>query len=374
MNVNRLSLLLLIVLAAQQSAAQEPSLDTDNRSAASESPRKAAAADAKADEPTTEQINRWIAQLDSDEYWTREDANKRLFRAGKRAIGALSQAARSEKLEVTRRAIGVLGQFLDVEDPAIELAAETALEEIAAGRVTSAAAHAESALVGYRGNRQDRVLAKLRQLGATVSSTVLSNGEFARVEIRIGDGWRGNAGDLAVLKSVQSLTHLSIFNMSLDEEAVKHLSSLKQLIDLQLYGTGISNTGMERLTQELTSTTIDHRKGGLLGVSGNRLQRGGGCLVMTVAPNTAAAQAGLQPGDIITKFDDSDVEDFESLTSLIKHKAGGDSVELEVQREIQVGEKTERQTLKKKVTLGKWSIPVVTPNIEFEGQIIFPRR
>ena len=173
---------------------------------------------------------------------------------------------------------------------------------------------------------------------------------------------------------MQSLTQLWIYGANVNDEAVKHLAPLKQLTDLQLYGTGISDTGLERLKQALTSTTIDHRKGGLLGVSGNRLQKGGGCLVMTVAPNTAASQAGIQPGDIITKFDDKDVEDFDSLTGMIKDKAGGDSVELEVQREIQVGEKTERQTLKKKVTLGKWNISVATPNVEWEGQIIFPRR
>ena len=166
MNAKRMSLLLLIVLAVQQAAGQETPLDSERRSANSESPPPASATDRKADEPTSDEINRWIAQLDSDEYWTREDANKRLFRAGKAAVGALSQAARSEKLEVSMRTIGVLARFLDAEDATIEFAAETALEEIAAGRVTSSAAHADTALAGYRGNRQDRVLAKLRQLGA----------------------------------------------------------------------------------------------------------------------------------------------------------------------------------------------------------------
>jgi hypothetical protein len=372
MNANRLSILLLVLLAAARSSGQETPPTSGPQSADSESPLAAGTSVLKTDKPTSDEINRWIAQLDSDEYWTREDANKRLFRAGKSAIGALGQAARSDKLEVSMRAIGVLARFLDVDDPAVELAAETALEDLAASRVTSAAAHADAALAGYRGSRQDRILGKLRQLGASVGSTMFSNGEVALVTITIGEGWRGNASDLAALKRVQSLTHLRIYVPSINDEAVKHLAPLKQLTELQIYGTGISDKGAERLEAAL-GKIVDRRKGGLLGVSGDRTRRGGGCLVLTVAANTAAARAGLQPGDIITKFDGKDVDDFDSLTDMIKDKAGDDVVNLEFQREVQVGEKIETQTLKKEVTLGKWSIPV-TINAEWEGQIILPGR
>ena len=70
----------------------------------------------------------------------------------------------------------MLARFLDLDDPQLEFAAENILEEIAAGRVTSAAARAETALAGYRGSRQERTLAKLRQLGANVTAHIVFSG------------------------------------------------------------------------------------------------------------------------------------------------------------------------------------------------------
>ena len=51
----------------------------------------------------------------------------------------------SEKLEVSARAVSVLATFFRSRRSQLEFAAENILEEIAAGRVTSAAARAETA-------------------------------------------------------------------------------------------------------------------------------------------------------------------------------------------------------------------------------------
>jgi hypothetical protein len=311
-------------------------------------------ATAKTADAAPEEISRWVKQLDSDEYWTREDASKRLFRAGRSAIASLSEAARSPKLEVSTRAVGVLAQFLELDDPQVELAAEAVLEEIAASRVTSAAARADTALAGYRGSRQDRSLTKLRELGASVAASALSNGEITMVQITIGEGWRGVADDLAALKRIPSLQRLSIYEGSVDDSALKHLTSLKQLTSLELFGTRISDAGIERLANSLVNAKIDRRKGGLLGVSGDPNARGGGCLVATVQAGTAADKAGLQAGDVIIKFDGKEVTDFTGLTELISTKGGGETVELEVERQTQIGEKIEKQRLTKKATLDQW--------------------
>jgi hypothetical protein len=308
----------------------------------------------KGDEPPAPaKIRRWIEQLDSDEYWTREEASKRLLHAGAAAIESLAGAARSDKLEVSTRAVGVLARLLELEDSQIELAAETALEEIAASRVTSAAARADSVLEGYRGSQQDRTLNKLRQLGATVATQALSTGEIVVSEITIGEGWRGTTDDLAALKRLPSLQRLSIYTESVNDDAVKHLAPLKQLTKLELFGTSISDDGLGRLTKSLASERIDHRKGGLLGVQGD-LNAQGGCLVSYVQADSAAEKAGLQVGDLIKKFEGQPVADFASLTKLIATKGGGASVEIELERQTQVGEKVERQTLTKKATLDKW--------------------
>jgi hypothetical protein len=326
---------------------------------------------AKPAEPSAEEIQRWIKQLDADEYWTREEASKRLARAGRGAVAPLAEAARCEKLEVSTRAIQALARFLELDDPSLELAAESALEEIAASRATSAAAHADSALDGYRGNRQERALARIRQLGATVMSSTLANGEIMLVRVTIAEGWRGVPADLAALRRVPSLHELSIYSQKIDDDGVKHLSTLKQLANLNLYGTGISDDGIARLKSALPATDIEWRKGALLGVHGDPNRLGGGGLVSAVRPGTAAHKAGLEPGDIIRKFDGKPVEDFIGLTNLIRTKGGGETVEIEFQRDTGGAEK---ETLKRKVTLDEWKAPVPSVSAEWEGEIIIPRR
>ena len=325
----------------------------------------------KTDRPTAEEIGRWIKQLDSDEYWTREDASKRLFRAGALAIESLSEAARSPKLEVSTRAVGVLAQLLELDEPQIELAAESVLEEIAASRVTSAAARAETALEGYRGSRQERALARLRELGASVVAISFHSGEISSVHITIGEGWRGDTDDLAALKRIPSLQRLSIYEGSVNDSALKYLLALKQLTGLDLFGTGISDDGFKDLTKVLANAKIDRRKGGLLGVSGDPNARGGGCLVAGVEPGTAAEKAGLQPGDIITKFEGNEVSDFTALTELISTKGGGETVELEFERHTQTGEKIEKQRFTKKATLDRWKTRMAQNVIQtWDGGII----
>jgi hypothetical protein len=321
---------------------------------------------------TPEEINRWVKQLDSDEYWTREEASKRLFRAGRAAITALSEAARSEKLEVSTRAIGVLGRLLELDDSSVELAAEAALEEIAAGRVTSSAAHADAALDSYRGSRQERALSKLRQLGATVTPSPFA-GEIGSVWVTLGEGWRGTNDDLAILKRVPTLHQLSIYTPKVGDDAMRHLTPLRQLFSLELFRTQISAENIDRLKTTLASTKIEHRRGALLGVQGLGNVVGGGCLVSGVQTDSAADKAGIQPGDIITKFDGQDVEDFPGLTKLIATMAGGESVELEVIREKEVGGRIQKETLKKKAVLGVWKNSV-NLNQEIEGEIIIRRR
>ena len=65
-----------------------------------------------------------------------------------------------------------------------------------------------------------------------------------------------------------------------------------------------------------------------------------------VSENSPAAKAGIKAGDIITRFDGKDIDNFQDLSRLVKQKKPGDEVEVAVLRED--------QTLKLKLKLEKY--------------------
>src|SRR5213595_252069 len=78
---------------------------------------------------------------------------------------------------------------------------------------------------------------------------------------------------------------------------------------------------------------------GYLGIQTGPLQRGangsdtGGVTVGEVVSGSPAEQAGLQPGDVISKFDGHDVKNFAALRSLVAQTQLNKQVELEVIRD-----------------------------------------
>ena len=65
--------------------------------------------------------------------------------------------------------------------------------------------------------------------------------------------------------------------------------------------------------------------------------------VLRVFPGTPAAKAGIRPGDVITKIDDSAVESSDDLVGKIGEKKAGDAVTLEIRRDG--GQRSVRVTL-----------------------------
>ena len=62
--------------------------------------------------------------------------------------------------------------------------------------------------------------------------------------------------------------------------------------------------------------------------------------------DSAAASAGLQPGDVIVKYEGHPVRDFPSLVRLISQNNPGDTVTVQILRDS--------DTLLKQVTFGEW--------------------
>jgi len=74
-----------------------------------------------------------------------------------------------------------------------------------------------------------------------------------------------------------------------------------------------------------------------------------GVYVAQVKENSAAEQAGIQKGDIITAFDGKDVSSMEDLSSKLQYYKAGTTVDVTIQRSS--NGQYEEQTLS--VTLGK---------------------
>lgn len=81
-----------------------------------------------------------------------------------------------------------------------------------------------------------------------------------------------------------------------------------------------------------------------------------GVVVVNVENATPAQQAGLEQYDVIVKADDTDIDSYATLTKILKNKAIGDSVKLEVYR----GQ--EKKTITVELTLDGNSLQTETSN------------
>lgn len=103
-------------------------------------------------------------------------------------------------------------------------------------------------------------------------------------------------------------------------------SNRVQFIVPQLIETGkVTHTG--RAALGVTVTSVDAQ----LSAQDN-LAVDHGSLIVSVTPNGAAAQAGLQPGDVIVQIDDKAVDDVPSLGDALVSKSPGEKVSVQAYR------------------------------------------
>lgn len=70
----------------------------------------------------------------------------------------------------------------------------------------------------------------------------------------------------------------------------------------------------------------------VLGVVYDNAYAGKGAMVKKVTPDSGAAKAGLRPGDIILKIDDSEIPNSQSAIDLVKTRKAGDVIKMTVRR------------------------------------------
>ncbi|QDV70241.1 hypothetical protein Poly24_39610 [Rosistilla carotiformis] len=353
-----------------------------------------AAAESPATDPPTSavaeigesQLKQWVAQLASDQYRLRELSTTRLLLAGSAAVPALEAGLQDGDLETTSRILSVLRKLSVAFDPqrqTRDLAWES-LERIGAAGASSAATRAQLAMDEVRDDRKQRAMEVLTGAGIFIgfgeyhlASSVVSN----NYHMRIPKDWAGNVAALSWLKwlhgvetvilsgdkitadvvkhvanipdlrnlvirdttitvdDLQGLTELSrldhfqLVNVSAGDELIDTLAELPLRRGLTLFGTDISFEGSERLKTLFPNLDVQCR-GGFLGVRCSPLNPN--CEVGTVEPNTAAAEAGVRSGDVITKFGEFDVKSFADLQAAIaKHTAAEKPIPMLVNRIVE---------------------------------------
>jgi len=330
-----------------------------------------------AEESSTEAIQGWIGQLGAEQFAERESASRSLAAAGPAALGPLAEAARGGDLEVASRAIDVIRGYLDppaaageetgepqagadapaetsletsARDVALALEAERLLETLAEGPPGPVPQIAATALEYHQLGMHEAAQERLQALGAKINDNYLSMASGKRgLEAVIDTRWKGSPEDLRLLPRLRNLRHVGIHGLKIDAPTLALLGRLRSLENIQLYGTGVSDEAVAALAARFPNAEIDVRKGGKLGVGGQRIV--GPCQITQVVAGSAADRAGLQIGDVVLSMDGVAVKNFEGLTEYVGRHGPGESIEVEIERAV-AGKVPQRFTAT--VTLDGW--------------------
>lgn len=342
--------------------------------------------------PTSEQLDRWVSDLNADQFLIREAAVRHLIAAGQPAVERLKIEIPKGSLEMVLRGVQVLRELALSEELDAESSAVLALEHLAAPKLTAAAQRAQTALSGLADVRQSRASEELQRLGARIGISQMMLGfqvieDVSEIDIgerftgterdlrrlrwlagvkrvkftgpRVTDSWMEalagmqhitslqlkrtsvTADGLKVLGGLERLQAVSLMYMPLDDAAIPKLAARGSLASVKLYGTRITVEGEAKLREILPAAKIDYRQGGFLGV--NCQPHTIGCEVILVQTKSAAEQAELSAGDVIVKYAEERVESFDSLTSFISKNRPGEKVDLLVCRQPVARESSYKQ-------------------------------
>ncbi|TWT56804.1 PDZ domain (Also known as DHR or GLGF) [Thalassoglobus neptunius] len=330
------------------------------------------AQDAPAGEVVSERadIETAIQQLSSDSFPVRENARRQLASVSENQIPLLGQVARDADSEQAGRIVDILEVIFLADDGTRGELAERMLEDIRnQGGVASI--DAGEVLRANARLRESRARQAIEKLGgefvyyapdANIQGLWLFESSVA-VLPGIGVGF----GPPSVLKSVYLHE-----DWTGTKEDLWHLQRLSNHRDLTVYlieGASVSVNDLFVLAASLPGLSIQER-GACLGIQGDNT--GGLCAVGEVVEGSAAADAGLQPNDLIIGLNKTPIRNFPHLVEELKAFDVGDQVVFAVIRG--------RDRLVIPVTLGSWrsvsqrSQYVASPPEPFGGPLASPEQ
>ncbi len=303
----------------------------------------AQSANAAVPRPSTEQIAAWIAQLDDNRYLERELATRNLLAAGDAALDRLLVAANGDKPEPADRAVWVLRRIAETREVAIR---RQALERLA--QLQNRPQVAAGALEALAQIRHDEAIAAIEKLGGRYirGEFPMQYGQYMTPRVELDRAWRGGDEGMAHFRDLVGVPQVILIGANVSANGIAELQQVADLESVWLYGTKLTEADLPKIKNALPHVSIDYRRGGLLGVGSIPSDNMGPATVGHVQPGSAAAEAGIQVGDIIKSFQGEPVKNFEALTKMIGRHAQGDEVTLQALR----GDKI----IDFKVKLGEW--------------------
>ncbi len=284
------------------------------------------------------EIARLIADLESPDYHARQAASQQLTQAGAAAVGALLDVSQKGSLEASVRALAALEAIYCDGAATDSNAAEAALETLARSKQPSVAIRAEVALSANESVTIEKIISNggifTNMKDERLTSEQLRALPRNEIILHLGKTWTGNDEGLRYVKRLEWLRAVRFVNKS----------------------NGVTDDGLAGLSA-ISGLQVHRRGAAKLGITAESHPEG--CLVTQVSPGSGAAEANIQPGDLIVKFDGQSVKEFDRLIEIIAGKEPGNKVEFEYQRNMPG---TAPTNLKGEVTLKGWiAAPGATP-------------
>jgi hypothetical protein len=289
-----------------------------------------------------EQIAAWVAQLDDDRYEVRERASQNLEVHSRFALDPLAVAADGPSPEAAARAVVILEGLAErASDQNLKLAVLERLVTLENRSSVSRRAQEKLAAVW-----EEISLPIAVEMGGRLDPDAIDmRGRQGFGKFIIGPEWTGGDEGLVHVARLGHIHTVSIRRAAISNEGIERLArSMPSLRFLELYGMGIDQDQQQDLQQQFPSIKLDVRRGAFFGVRGTH----GTPLaeIQGVEPGSAAADAGLKVGDVVTKVDDVEIQSFAELTTEIaKHEPGSTAV-MQVRRGGRL--------LERKVVFGQW--------------------
>jgi hypothetical protein len=275
----------------------------------------------RADEisPPLDESGKLVLDLKHQDFAVRESATRKLPSLGKSVIAPVTEIALQENLEAGLRAVSVLEKLYLSEDTAAFDQAEASLNRLLTESKHPAVAQkaAETLEDNHFTVTQRRAIAEVRRLGGQIQMQrdfpVLVNGEQLRPE----GGWAQAAAINRHWKG--------------GEEGLRHLVRLKSLQTIYLVsGHPLTEEDIRQLEIDMPDTVLQTRGRAMLGV-GTRADLLG-CFISQVRPDSAAAEVGMQVGDVVVEISGQAVRQPEDLIRLIGEQTEDEPVEIIVLR------------------------------------------